>query len=189
MPVLAPSWNPACTPEAAEADGVKSAMAQPTPETVAVRSEPDRIPATELAGRCRPWTYAWISVPVLTAGPALTAAWLPVAAWLPGVGRVLAAAAPGAEIRPAPSATAGSAPASMTVSVRADLARTMRVRARENLNCVTVLSPRRYRREILSARSRRTGATGGSEKKSMRGGARKTRQNMSIGERSRQVPQ
>ena len=53
MPVLAPSWNSACTPEPADADGVKSAMAQLTPATEAVCSESARIPATELAGRCR----------------------------------------------------------------------------------------------------------------------------------------
>ena len=151
MPVLAPSWNSACTPEPADADGVKSAIAQFTPATDAVCSESARIPATELAGRCRADTYAWTSVPVPTSGP------------LAGV----AAAAPGAPIRPAPSATDGSVPASMTVRVRADLARTRRVRARKTLNCVTVLSPRRYRHVILAAKPRRTRATGGSEKKSV----------------------
>jgi hypothetical protein len=52
--VPAPSWNSACTPGAADADGVKSAIAQFTPDTDAVCSEPARIPATEPAGRCRP---------------------------------------------------------------------------------------------------------------------------------------
>jgi hypothetical protein len=74
MPVLAPSWKSAWTPAAADADGVKSAMAQFTLAAEVVCSEPARIPATDPAGRCRPETEARTSVPALTVGGVLAAA-------------------------------------------------------------------------------------------------------------------